>query len=87
MNQRLHAKWIDLDAIQAVLEAAASGRKEGQEAALREAAATARGRSRRQHWILFASVLTALFLGFSAGLLLGATSPRAARTLEMKVTK
>lgn len=82
MIQRVHAREIDLDAVQAVLHASANGRKEGRQAALREAEAEARRGAKRARWLLLASVTTALLVGFSAGLYLGATSPRAARAME-----
>ena len=82
MIEHLHAREIDLDAVQAVLRASAQGRQEGREAARREASAAARRSARRARTILFVSVVTALLGGFTAGLLLGATSPRAARATE-----
>lgn len=87
MMQHIHAREIDLDAVQAVLHASANGRKEGREAGLREAEAAARRSAKRARSILLASVVTALLVGFSAGLFLGATSPRAARAMETTIPR
>ncbi len=82
MIKRLHAKEIDLGAVQAVCRASAEGRKSGRQDALREVAAADRRSARRARWVLFVSIVTALLVGFTVGLLLGATSPRAARAME-----
>jgi hypothetical protein len=87
MIKHLHAREIDLGAVQAVCRASAEGRRTGRQETLREAAVLVRRGARRARWILFLSVATALLVGFTAGLLLGATSPRAARAAETSTAR
>lgn len=72
---RCHAQEIDLRAFRAVLRAAAEGRREGHEQALREAERVHASRARRARIVLAFSVLTALFVGLSVGVLVGAFAP------------
>jgi len=74
---RCHAQEIDPRAVQAVCRAAAEGRESGRRQALQEAAAVAARRARRARSVLLLSVTTALLIGFSAGLLMGAGAHRA----------
>lgn len=75
--RRIHAQEIDLRAVQAVCRAGREGHESGRREALREMALANEGLARRRRHMLVLAVITAFLIGFSAGLFLGATSPRA----------
>ena len=74
--QRCHAQEIDLRAVRAVTRTAEKGRDEGRRAALQETARLVESHARRARVVLSLAVATALFLGFGAGVLVGARAPR-----------
>ncbi len=73
---RCRSQEIDLRVFQAVIRASAEGRREGRKQALTEAALASAKRRRNARLILGFSVITALLLGFTAGVLAGALAPR-----------
>jgi hypothetical protein len=74
--RRCHAQEIDLRAVRAVTRAAEQGREEGRRATLAESALLAERHARRARVVLSLAVATALFLGFGAGVVVGARAPR-----------
>lgn len=75
-RMRCRSREIDLRVFQAVIRASEEGRREGREQALTEAARANAARRRKARLVLGFSVITALLLGFTAGVLAGALAPR-----------